>query len=320
MKTKQFLMRSVVAVAFAAFVMTGCKKKSDDVTPDTTEEKAVNTNNAADQSNVDQQSNESMDDVNSVLNNNMDTRDYQLPCNITVDSAALKNQGLIKITYHGLSCDGLRKREGVISIQLPFANGKFTRWNEKGAKVIVTYNNYKVTRVADNKSITFNGSITMTNVNGGGVLVLLSGQPIIHSVRGGMVITFDDGTTREWVVARKRSYVLSVLGVLTVTEAGDTTLNGVPKTAYWGKNRAGDQFSVSVPTEVVTNVFGGMPCRLYKPVPGVVVITANSKQLTITYGVDSNGTPVTGALDCPYGYKLNWTDANGAAQQLVVKY
>jgi len=322
MKTKRFLMKSVVAVAFAAFVITGCKKKDSEITPDTTEEKTVNTNNAADQTNIDQQSTESMDDVNAILDNNSNTRDYQLPCHVIVDSAAIKDKGLIKITYNGLSCDGLRKREGVISIQLPFdaATKKITTWNTKGAKIIITYLNYKVTRVADNKSVTFNGSVTATNVNGGGIFVLLSGQAIIHQVRGGMVITFDDGTTREWMVARKRSYMLSALGVLSVTEAGDSTYNGIPKTAYWGKNRAGDQFSVAVPTEVVTNVFGGLPCRLYRPSQGVVVLSANSKQLTITYGVDASGNPITGVLDCPYGYKLNWTDANGTAQQLVVRY
>jgi hypothetical protein len=323
MKTKNFLMRSAVAVAFAAFVMTGCKKKSDDVKPDTTEEKAVNTNNAADQSTVNQTSNESIDDVNAVLGNNQETRDYELPCNITVDSAALKDKGLIKITYHGNSCDNLRKREGVISVQLPFdaATKTITKWNSKGAKIIITYDNFKVTRLSDNKSVTFNGSVTATNVNGGGFLVLLSGQAIVHQLRGGMVITFDDGSTREWVVARKRSYELKI-GVLKVTEAGDTTLNGVPKTAYWGKNRAGDQFSVAVPTEVVTNVWGGSFCRFYRPYQGVVVITANGNQLTITYGVDKNGNPIDpkNPLDCPYGYKLNWTDANGTAQELIVSY
>ncbi|HET6226771.1 MAG TPA: hypothetical protein VFF27_10865, partial [Bacteroidia bacterium] len=228
--------------------------------------------------------------------------------------------GLIKITYKGLSCDSLRKREGIISIQLPYANGKVTRWNEKGAKIIVTYSNYKVTRIADNKSLTFNGAVTATNVNGGGILVLLSGQPIVHQLRGGMVITFDDGSTREWMVARKRTYQFAAASVLSVTESGDTTLNGVPKTAYWGTTRAGAQFTVTAPTDVVTNVLGGLVCRLYKPVQGGVVITSNSKQLTITYGVDVNGNIITGATDCPYGYKLVWTDLNGNVQQLIVKY
>lgn len=327
MKTKNFLMKSVIAVALAAFIITGCKKKdNDEVEPDTTPtttETTTNTNNADDQSRVDQQSNESIDDINKVLNDNANTRS-ELPCNVTIDSAALVQTGLIKLTYHGASCDKLTNRSGVISVQLPIdANGKLIRWSAKGAKLIVTYSNYKVTRVSDNKSVTFNGKVTLTNVNGGGVFVLLSGTPVIHQLRGGMTITFDDGTTREWAVARTRSYTLDLTMTLSVTEEGDTLIAG-KKVAYWGKNRAGDQFWLSIDKPVITNVFGGLPCRFYKPYQGVVVIASTvagaSQSLTITYGVDINGTPITGALDCPYGYKLNWTDAAGTAQQLIIKY
>ena len=325
MKTKN-VMKSLMIFAVSALLFTGCKKKDDDVKPDENPatETAVHQNNAADQSDVDQQSNESIDDVNQVLNNNSNTR-TELPCDVTIDSTALMTQGLIKLTYHGLSCDKLRTRSGVISVQLPYdaVAKKPIHWNVKGAKIIVTYDKFKVTRLADNKSMTFNGSVTVTNVNGGGVWVLLAGTPVIHQLRGGMVITFDDGTTREWAVARTRTYALSVAAVLTVTEAGDTLIAG-KKVAYWGKNRAGDQFSLSIDKPVVTNIFGGSLCRLYKPYQGVVVIsstvTGTTNTLTITYGVDASGNPITGALDCPYGYKLNWTDANGTAQQLIVKY
>jgi hypothetical protein len=324
MKTKN-VMKSLMIFTVSALLFTGCSKKND-VKPDENPatQSAVHQTNAADQANVDQQSNESIDDVNKVLNDNPNTR-TELPCNVTIDSAALMSQGLIKLTYHGLSCDGLRTRSGVISIQIPFdaATKKPIHWNAKGAKIIITYDNFKVTRVADNKSVTFNGKLTATNVNGGGVFVLLSGTPVIHQLRGGMVITFDDGTTREWAVARTRSYTLSVAMVLTVTESGDTLMAG-KKVAYWGKNRAGDQFWLSIDKQVSTNVFGGALCRLYKPYEGVVVIastvTGVTNSLTITYGVDVNGNPITGPLDCPYGYKLNWVDGSGVAQQLIVKY
>jgi uncharacterized lipoprotein YajG len=325
MKTKN-VMKSVMIFAISALLVTGCKKKEDTV-PDenpATTEATVKQSNADDQTKVDQQQNESIDDVNQVLNDNSNTR-TELPCDVTIDSAALMTQGLIKLTYHGFSCDHLRTRSGVISVQLPYdaVAKKPIRWNAKGAKIIITYTNYKVTRVADNKSMTFNGTLTATNVNGGGVWVLLSGTPVIHQLRGGMTITFDDGTTRDWVVARTRSYVLSVAMELTVTEAGDTLVNG-RKIAYWGKNRAGDQFYLSIDKPVVTTVFGGLPCRFYRPSQGVIVIsstiTGTTNALTITYGVDASGNPITGALDCPYGYKLNWTDASGTAQQLIVKY
>lgn len=323
MKT-QNVMKSLMIFAISALLITGCKKK-DDVQPENpATTPAAQQSKAADQANVDQQSNESIDDVNKILNDNPNTR-AELPCNVTIDSAALMTQGLIKLTYHGLSCDQLRTRSGVISIQIPFdpATKKPVHWNAKGAKIIVTYDNYKVTRVADNKSITFNGKVTATNVNGGGVWVLLSGTPVIHQLRGGMVITFDDGTTREWAVARTRTYALSVAMVLTVEEAGDTLIAG-KKVAYWGKNRAGDQFWLSIDKSVITNIFGGQLCRFYKPYQGVVVVASTvagaNNSLTITYGVDVNGNPITGALDCPYGYKLNWTDAAGTPQQLIIKY
>ncbi len=326
MKTKKFVMKSLVAVAFAAFVITGCKKDKD-VEPETqtdNTEAVTKQNNAADQNDVDQQTNESIDDINKVLNENSNTR-TELPCNVTIDSSALVNQGLIKLTYHGLSCDKLRNRSGVISIQIPFDSntGKPVRWNAKGAKIIIKYDNFKVTRVADNNTTTFNGQLTATNVNGGGVFVLITGTPIIHQLRGGLTITFNDGTTRAWAIARTRTYTLDLAFTLSVKEEGDTTING-KKVAYWGKNRANDEFYVTIDKPVVTNIFGGTLCRLYRPYQGVVTInatvTGTTQTLAITYGVDLNGNPITGALDCPYGYKLNWTDAAGTPQQLVVRY
>ncbi len=323
MKTKNGMKSLMMVLAVSALLITGCKKKDDVVEPENPATETSAKVNAADQSDVDQQSNESVDDVNKVLNDNSNTR-AELPCNVTIDSAALMTKGLIKLTYHGLSCDLLRTRSGVISVQIPFdpATKKPVHWNVKGAKVVVTYDNYKVTRVADNNTITFNGKVTLTNVNGGGVWVLLSGTPVIHELRGGMVITFNDGTTREWAVARERAYALS-LGVITVTESGDTLING-KHVAYWGKNRAGDEFSLSIDKPVVTNIWGGTLCRFYKPYEGVVVmsstVTGTTNTVTITYGVDASGNPITGALDCPYGYKLNWIDGAGTAQQLIIKY
>jgi hypothetical protein len=326
MKTKRILMKGLIAVAFAAFVITGCKKKDNEVEPDetpTTTTEAAQTTTAADQTNVDQQTNESVDDANKVLNNNPNTR-AELPCNVTIDSAALMTQGLIKLTYHGLSCDLLRNRTGVISLKVPFdpATGKPIRWITKGAKVILTYDNFKVTRVADKKSLLFNGKLTATNVTGGGVFEVLTGSTVTHSLRGGLIITFDDGTTREWAIARTRSYKPAV-GVLTVEDSGDTLING-KKIAYWGKNRANEEFSVSIDKTVSTEIATLLLCRLYRPYQGVVVINttaslASVKTLTITYGVDINGNPISGSA-CPFGYKLNWTDATGAAKQLVLKY
>ena len=64
MKTEIFLKKSILAVAFAVFLLTGCKPKDEDkVTPDTKEETTKQTTNANDQTNIDQQTNESVDDA-----------------------------------------------------------------------------------------------------------------------------------------------------------------------------------------------------------------------------------------------------------------
>lgn len=314
MKTKQVI-KGLMVIAISSLTIFSCKKKTDPVEPQNTvaPTEASQKTTASDQSRVDQESNLTMDDVNSVLEHNSKTR-AAMPCNIDIDSTSLTT-GLIKLTYHGHSCDGLRDRSGVISIQLPFKNGQLVKWTSKGAKIIVTYANYKVTDLTTNKSIMFNGSVTATNVNGGGLLTLLSGTSIIHKLKGDMTITFDDGTTCSWGLAKSRVYTLS-LSVLTTEITGDTTINGNTQTAFWGKTRAGDDFSVSVTTPVTTTLWGTL-C-LFRPYKGVVVIRGIKQQITITYGVDINGNPAT-AL-CPYGYKLNWTDAAGTVHTAVLPY
>lgn len=331
MKTKGFLMKGMVTVALAAFIVTGCKKdkKVEPENPATTPTtEATQSAMVNDQNNVDQQTNESVDDVTKVLNHSITKRvtgpAAELPCNVTIDSAALFDKGLIKLTYHGLSCDLLRYRTGVISVQVPFdpATKKPMRWTAKGAKVIITYDNFKVTRVLDNKSVVFNGKLTAHNVTGGAAFEVLTGSTVTHELRGGLTITFDDGSTRAWAVARTRSYIPK-LGVITVEDSGDTLIAG-KKVAYWGKNRANEDFAVSIDKTVSTEVFTLNVCRLYKPYQGVLIFTttaslANVKSLTVTYGVNSSGTPDPNAT-CPYGYKLNWNDATGTAKEFIVKY
>lgn len=318
MKTKRFLMKSAVAMAFFAFVITGCKKENNN--PNTTATSAKT--NANDQTNVDQQTNETVDDVNKILNDNPNTR-TELPCNVTIDSSLLMSQGLIKLTYHGKSCDLQRERTGVISLQLPYDKSinKPIGWSVKGAYVQLTYDNFKVTRVADGKSVTFNGKLTATNVTGGNIWSVILQQVVTHDLRGGLTITFDDGTSRAWAVARTRSYK-PALGVIVCEDSGDTVING-KKVSYWGKNRANEEFSVAITQSIATEIYTLNICRLYRPYQGIVELNTTSasatvKSATITYGVDSNGTQVTGTA-CPYGYKLNWTDANGA-QQLIIRY
>src|SRR5215213_5080846 len=59
-------------------------------------------------------------------------------------------------------------------------------------KITITYQNLKVTRLIDNKSITINGSHIITNVSGGLLYNLSNQQSITHDISSsGLTVSFD---------------------------------------------------------------------------------------------------------------------------------
>jgi len=311
MKTKGFL-KILIAAAILGTFYTGCKKS--DTTPATTstDDSQTQQQSASDQLQAENESNQSIDDANTALNGTSTTRSSSLITNATIDSS-MKAMGMITITYSGTSADGTRSRSGTISIQIDTTK----KWHTAGATVTITFNNYKVTRLSNNKSITFNGTHTITNVNGGTLATIATNTPVVHKIRGNDTITFDDGTQRTWSVARTRTFNL-VGATITVTLSGDTTVGGHTNVAMWGKNRANEDFYVSTTTPLTANVVdnSSSPC-LFKPI-GVRVFYGALRTLTVTYGVNQSGVAVTSG--CPYGYKLNWINAAGTAKQVIIAY
>lgn len=319
MKPQTHILKSIVAIAIIATTIASCKKREEaaPTNPATTaSETSQQTLRASDQSAVDNESNQAMDDINSALNDVSTTRDIQnLPCGSTLDTLQLHDSGFVMLNFDGITYCAGRKRAGQIKIQLPFSNNTITPWHVQNCVVMVTFRNYKVTNLVDNKSVVFNGIHKIKNVSGGGILELLGGTSIAHQIRAEMQITFDDGTQRTWHVARLR-YLSFNNNMIKCTLSGDTTMNGYTHITTWGINRAGEDFSLDVPTPVSFYITG--PNCLYKPI-GQVVHHVGTKSLTITYGVDSGGIPVTGGA-CPYGYKLEWTDAQNTPQHATVSY
>jgi len=140
-------------------------------------------------------------------------------CDASVAFDSASNPRKVTITYNGTSCNGSYTRTGTVVVSMP-AN---IHWKDQGAAVTVTYQNLKVTRLSDNKSITINGSHTLTNVSGGLLYNLSTQQSITHTLSsGGMSITFDDNSQRSWQIATRRVFTFNNGGlVLTVT--GDHT-------------------------------------------------------------------------------------------------
>ncbi|MBC7488307.1 MAG: hypothetical protein H7282_16325 [Cytophagaceae bacterium] len=312
---KKTLIKLSMLSLCTGLMFTACKKSSDTATPSS--DTSQQTTGADDSRTQNETDAAATDASNAMSSNSATTRTSSVSSFIegaTIDSS-LKATGKLIVTYDGTTNVGGRKRSGNITLQLAGAGA--TKWHTAGAVLTITFNNYKATRLSDNKSITINGNKTITNVNGGSVTTLSVGTgSLVHKIRSNnMMITFDDNTQRNWSIARTRTITRQSSTGFTISTIGDTTISGTPYIAEWGTTRLNSTFYSAITTPVVWNT---AKC-LYAPISGVRVVGGVSRALTITYGVDSNGNAATGS-SCPYGIKLDWTNASSQAQTAVLAY
>ena len=322
-----------VAVALMAVAVTttftSCKKNTTNDTPATTQDNtAAQTQNASDDARVNSEIDNATSDANSALtfspsvSGKLAGNTINLPCDVKLDTS-LKSTGIITILYDSSTCYGYYLRYGSIKLQLlGFATG--TKWKDAGATVQVTFINYRVKRVADGKSITFNGTKTITNVTGGLVVGLTGTNTIQHRIRAnGLSITFDNGQVRTWSVARLQTWSINS-GAYQVSISGDTSVTVNSKlynnVVVWGTTRLGENFAVTLSSPIVANSY----CGWYHPTAGVRTIYGISSSLALTLGVD--GTPAhspvgvfTGS-NCAWGYTLAWTGPKGNTLAVSLQY
>ncbi|MES2397181.1 MAG: hypothetical protein V4549_14315 [Bacteroidota bacterium] len=315
MKTKKILFTGVIAVMIAVFAISSCKKEEEPapiVTPPTVSptDSTSQTTRASDQTNVENESNQAMDEANDALMGVSTTRGVQATCGYTIDSSQ-KAIGKITLNYDGITvCNG-KKRSGSIAIQLPYNGTTITTWSTAGATSSLTFYNYKVVYTADNKSLLLNGTHTVKNVNGGGLVALYFGTPMVNKVRSHMQISFDGGTAIEWNSAKLRTITYNNgTGVLKASMAGDSIYNS-ENIAMWGINNMGDHFTITVPTAFSYDIWNPITNCVYKPLTGQIVYSGIAYEITLTYGVNQDGTyPFIGT--CPWGYKIEWDTNNGS--------
>jgi len=234
-------------------------------------------------------------------------------CGATVDSTNFTTDKKITLTFDNTTpcINNTRKRNGQIAIQLTTG----TKWNDVGAVLSITFTNYKVTRISDSKSITINGSKTITNVNGG-LLRNLSAGSIAHRIQAtDMNITFDDGTSRTWSTDRTRTLTKSGSDYLATIE-GNKSVGGYSDVAVWGTNRYGNTFYTTIDTPVVLSSCTSQ--GRWKAISGVKTHRGLVKDITITFGVNQDGT--SNGTCAAYGYKVNWEGVGGAQKQAVISY
>jgi hypothetical protein len=216
----------------------------------------------------------------------------------------------LTITYSGDDSTQTKTRSGSVIVTVPAG----VHWKDAGATVTITYNNLKIVRKSDNKSITINGTHTLTNVSGGLVRSLPNSQEIVHTLTSSnMSITFNDGTQRTWQVARKRVYTYS--GGLVITITGTHTEGAQSNIAEWGTDRFGHSFTTAI-TE---------PLRIkqecnFRLTSGQVTHTTAGITAAVTFGLNADGI----ATSCPgtghYYYKLVVTGLNGTLYTVILPY
>jgi len=331
MKTNkiQFLM---MAASLSLFLFA-CKKDSS--SSNNTPTNAQLQTQSDDQSRVSNETDAAFDDVNTSINGQASVTGASdaapirygvavqggtahdtvksLICDAVVTIDTIDATHNITITYNGGNCQLTRIRTG--SVVISWTKG--AKWSTAGTSFTVTFNNLKITRVADSKSIILNGTHTYTNVSGGNIFNLNanSTSPIVHTISSSnMSITFDDGSQRNWSIARQRSYSYNNGIVLTTTGTHSDGANaGISE---WGSNRFGTPFSV----QIKTGLSIAQSCS-WQLTAGEVLLTNEQGSTDITFGLNSSGQ----AISCPIGtgvyyYKLVWTGKTGKTFTITLPY
>jgi hypothetical protein len=304
---------SVVAFLSASFFFTSCKKT--DVKTDDTSTQAEMQTQSDDQERFTTETDAVADDANVALENSTISNVGETPqtpglpahCDFTVAIDTVANPRTITVSYNGNGCLGNRTRTG--KVVLGFAPN--FRWSEAGSSYIITYQNLKITRTSDGKSITINGSKTITNVSGGKLRNLATrGSAITHDITSaGLTITFDNGTQRQWQVSKRRTFTYDNGIVIAISGTGNAGL------AEWGINRFGKEFTNSIIESLVVK----QSCD-FRLVSGKTAHTVGAFSSSLTFGLDVAGLPVS---ICPVGvfyYKAVWTGPNANSYTLIAPY
>lgn len=302
MKTGRLFLISSMYLLLAAVLITGCKKDNTDESG--TNDPTTVTNLTDDEGEVEDAMDESLKDAERVMSTSNDNlKNRWVPCNATLDSTDVANDTITYyITYDGLSCDGKRFRTGQVEIKKQVG----TYFGQEGATLLIRHIDFTIKKTGTNRTIILNGSKTFTNVTGGYLFMLgLANGPdtIIHRVSGTNEVTFTNGTSRSWTIARQRTFTVQN-ETLVVTVEGFGTAAYYVNLVTWGVNRNEEQFYTQISQPVVYKE----ACE-WNPVSGIKVhwLPEVEKRATVTFGYDSNNQLITGS-ECPTHFKVDWVN------------
>ncbi len=230
-------------------------------------------------------------------------------CGCTIDSVAPK---YIRLTYDGVTpcnTNPRRRRAGVIEARLVAGN----HWHNQGAKLELTFKEYKVTRETDDRSITLNGKKYITNERGSNWLgILAQTDSLVLRERADTIkVKYDNGANGLYSMARVTSWKYRTSPIRFIFRAQGDGQDGLDS---WGTGRFGNTYTSTFTRPWVSNTY----CGVAFPNAGQVVAKSAGNTLTITLGVDRDGNSDT--RDCAYGWKLDWLNTNGGTGSAVISY
>jgi hypothetical protein len=229
-------------------------------------------------------------------------------CGMTLDTTNVTS-GVLYLNFNGTVCNN-RKREGQIKLSIVGYPNK--KWKQVGALLKLEYINYKVSRASDGKFVQLNGTVDVTNVNGGTwVDIAFFGKPnVVHEVKGTAIkVKYENSVgTAEYNVHRRYTYTYSNL-VFTCKGEGIGSQDGVNNLENWGLTRNGKSFTSQVTSPVIWNT----TCGGGAPTDGEILIKVEEKEfeLRCIFAVNSGGDEVSVAPNtCAYGWKVEWKRKN----------
>lgn len=299
---KQSLKFLAYGLLCSGLLFSSCKKK-DDVSVTDADSVAL-ASNADDEATVNNEHEEALNDVDQIFNTGGlagGRVDLNPICGATIDSSVA---GQRTITFDGQTRCGNRQviRSGSIVVKLYNAQ----RWRDAGAVLGVTFNEYTVKKGMGNSfgnAVTLNGTGKIYNVDGGLRKLIGNGYDhVTHRIRfAGTRVGYKGHTFTSWNIAKTRTY--SATGDLySISVKGDTntSLNGAGNVGSWGTGRYGE----TVFTHFLVPIQANSSCGFAAPTAGKKFHDGLRRDLTVTFGVDASGNPVSSG--CAYGYMYEY--------------
>jgi hypothetical protein len=311
MQSKIRLIAAVTFIMAAAF--TSCKKT--DTNQSASDQTTELTAQADDQSSVSTELDAVANDANTILESNVAFNGkienaLGVLCNATTVADSANGIKKITITYNGSNCSGKRSFTGVVVLSMPVA----VHWKDAGAVLTINIQNLKITRVNDSKSITINGTKTITNVTGGILKDLSSRGTITHAINGtDLSLTFDNGTKRTWQVAKQRVFTFN--NGIVITTTGTHKEGAVSGISEWGTNRFGNDFVTAISQPMVVR----QDCD-FRLVSGEVTHGKLIADVTVTFGLNAAGETTGCPNDGTYYFKAVWKGINGVTKTTILPY